>query len=414
MIGLTYERTSQSMPELFENHGIGQANQKHLIVTFFGNPMLRSDGCHVRVLEMLSFLSSSKNFKVTFYSFRDYPVWPWSESHVAGFGKMFPTVNLVLEKWNRRNNVARRVKNLLCSLLPQFAKAIISFAIPGITPEWSKLRMQCQNQIYLVNYVDGLTQLNGINPDRAIVETHDLLFRGYAISNDRPVWCSSVVRRFRKEFALLNTTAMVVVIARNEHVLVELLLNGPEICYVPPHPMSVGNSDESITIEQDLLFLGSGNRKNIRAINAFLLEFRNWRTHPRLIIAGNVSDQIDPDLAQALGVEVAGYVENLPRLYGTVRAVICPVVGTGVNIKVMEALAYGKPVFAHEPVIAALPPDAETCVFPLDEPTVCSLLGDPSRLERVSQAARDYVDSSFIGQSWSDFREKITKLAKGS
>jgi hypothetical protein len=45
------------------------------------------------------------------------------------------------------------------------------------------------------------------------------------------------------------------------------------------------------------------------------------------------------------------------------------------------SLACGKPVFAHEPVIAALPPGAETCVFPLDEPTVCSLLRDPSRLD---------------------------------
>ena len=43
---------------------------------------------------------------------------------------------------------------------------------------------------------------------------------------------------------------------------------------------------------------------------------------------------------------------------------ICPVEGTGANIKVLEALAYGKPVFACESAISGLPPGSEFVCVP--------------------------------------------------
>ena len=74
--------------------------QRAIVVTFFGNPMIRSDGCHIRVLEMLTFLSSV-GFELTLYSFRDYPLWPWSDDHIAEFRNTFPRVELVLDRWSR-------------------------------------------------------------------------------------------------------------------------------------------------------------------------------------------------------------------------------------------------------------------------------------------------------------------------
>ena len=363
--------------------------------------MIRSDGCHIRVLEMLHFLSSV-GFKLTFYSFRDYPVWPWSERHIAEFKSTFPGVELVLDRWTRGADFLRRSKNAICSYCPQVSKTIVGVTIPGMTPEWSKIKRKYPDAMYLVNYVDGLTQLNGINLEHAAVDTHDLLFRGYALEHRKPVWRSSVVHRFRREFSLLNATSMVIAIADNERMIFELMLNSPKVCYVPPRIKPLGNFGEDI-IAADILFLGSANAKNVRGINSFLSEFRKWRTYPRLIIAGNVCDHIDRELAHSVGVDVIGYVEDLSALYRSVRAVICPVEGTGANIKVLEALAYGKPVFACELAISGLPPGSELCVFQLSEQSVGSLLADLAQLTRASKAAIDYIDGPFIRQCWARF-----------
>ena len=357
---------------------IGGVPAKPIVVTFFGNPMIWSDGCHTRVLGVLHFLSSA-GFDLTFYSFRDYPVWPWSDHHVTEFKSMFPSVQLVLDRWSRGANFIRRAKNAVCSFMPKFSAAVVRLTVPGIMPEWSGIKRKHPNAMYLVNYVDGLTQLNGIDLGQAIVETHDLLFRGYGLLHNKSIWCWSMVWRFRREFSLLDATAIVIAVAQNEQVLFEQMLTGPTVCYVPPHIEPVGNPDETAIPTKDILFLGSANEKNIRGINSFLAEYRKWQALPRVLIAGNVSDHVDHKLSQSASIEVRGYVQDLSSLYRSVRAVICPVEGTGVNIKMMEALAYGKPVFACSSAIAALPPGSESCVFPLTEESVRALLADSGR-----------------------------------
>jgi glycosyltransferase involved in cell wall biosynthesis len=397
------------MSDLLVSEPSGRPAQKRIVVTFFGNPMIRSDGCHVRVLEMLHFLSSA-GFELTFYSFQDYPVWPWSDRDIAEFKKTFSGVRLKLDRWGRCADFFRRSKNAICSFMPQVSPVMARLTIPGIMPEWSKIKRDHTDAIYLVNYVDGLTQLNGIDLSRVIVDTHDLLFLAYSIVKDIPVWRSCVLRRFRREISFLDETALVITIALNEKILFDLLLKRGRVCYVPPHMARRAKLKKESATEADLLFLGSSNYKNIRGINSFLSDYCNWQTSSRLIIAGNVSEHIDPEFRELPSIEIKGYVQDLSLLYGCVRAAICPVEGTGVNLKVLEALAFGKPVFACSSAIAGLPPGSETCVFPLTEEAVRTILADRGRLEQASQAALNYVDSSFIHQSWSALHEKLQNL----
>jgi glycosyltransferase involved in cell wall biosynthesis len=396
------------MADLHSNGQTRGARRKTIIVTFFANPMFRSDGCHMRVLGMLRFLSTA-DFDVTFYSFRDYPTWPWSEPHIAEFRDSFPNVRLVLDRWSWLADFVRRSKNAVCSFAPQLSAGLAGMEVPRILPEWSKIKKNHPDAIYLVNYVDGMTQLNGIDPSRTIVDTHDILFRSYSLANGRPIWRSEVLRRLRREISLLDATAMVITIARNEQSLCELMLDGPKVRYVPPHMKPRNDLHGNAAIAADILFLGSANAKNVRGINSFLSTCRHWQTSPRLIIAGNVSDYVDTELIPASSVTVMGYVQDLAALYQSVRAVICPVEGTGLNIKIMEALAFGKPVFASASAIAALPPGSDACVFPLSQDSIRALLADSVKLKQASKAALDYVDSPFIRKAWSDLRDELER-----
>lgn len=386
-----------------------RAVQKRIVMTFFGNPMSRSDGCHTRVLDMLTFLSSI-GFQVIFYSFRNYPIWPWSDNHILEFKRGFSNAILVLDEWTRGVNFVCRLKNAICLLVPGASGALVNLTVPLILPAWSNIKRSHPDAVYLVNYAHGSMQLNGVDLSRTVVETHDLSFRNYALSRNKPIWRSSVVRRLRREMSLLEASAIVISIAANEQAFLELMVKGPKVCYVPPRITRLNSTGGSVITPTDMLFVGSSNIKNIVGINSFLTSYRTWRAHPSLTIAGDVCEYVDHQHIQMPSVKLVGYVSDLPSLYRSVSAVICPVEGTGVNIKIMEALAYGKPVFAFTSASAALPPGSGKCVYPLTEKSVCALLGDAERLQKASQCAFDYVDSPFIRAAWSRLHDELQGL----
>jgi glycosyltransferase involved in cell wall biosynthesis len=147
----------------------------------------------------------------------------------------------------------------------------------------------------------------------------------------------------RRELSILDAARVVLSISRTEHTVFEMLLQSSKIYYLPPNNKAHNEPEPSKARKIDLLFLGSGNNKNVQGINGFLEMYRTWKMKPTLAIAGTVSSHVQVDPVGDSSLSVMGYVENLPSLYESVRAAICPVEGTGVNIKLLEALAYGKP-----------------------------------------------------------------------
>ena len=402
---------SMSMPDSNLHHRGGNA-KKMVIVSFLGNPMPNTDGNLVRICKVLQFLVES-GFNVTFYSFVASTVWPWNEKDERDFRANFPQVSLVRDRWNVWLALVERLKNNLIALAPSFAARIAAVSVPGLTPKWSRLRADYPDAVILLNYVMNATQLNGVEVTRACIETHDLCFRELALNRRQPIWHWDILRRMRRELAILDAAALVLSISRTEHAVFETLLQTPKVCYLPPYnkPRMEPNACNAATI--DLLFLGSGNYKNIRGINSFLEEYRTWKTKPTLAIAGTVSGHVNVDPITDAGVCVMGYVEDLASLYRRARATICPVEGTGVNMKLVEALAYGKPTFASAAGIAALPQGSEECVFPLTEICIQEVLYDAKKLSAAGAAALKYVDSPYIHSLWADFRQVMRDLLNG-
>jgi glycosyltransferase involved in cell wall biosynthesis len=217
----------------------------------------------------------------------------------------------------------------------------------------------------------------------------------------------------RRELSILDAARVVLSISRTEHTVFEMLLQSSKINYLPPNNKPQNEPEPSKAKKIDLLFLGSGNYKNVRGINGFLEMYRTWKLKPTLAIAGTVSSHVQVDPVSDSSVSVMGHVKSLPSLYEGVRAAICPVEGTGVNIKILEALAYGKPSFATRAAIAALPQGSEECVFPLTETCIREMLTDPDKMRAASAAALKYVDSPHIRNLWADFGQALGDLFNG-
>ena len=386
--------------------------KKMVIVSFVGNPMLNTDGNLVRIRNVLQFLVES-DFNVTFYSFVGGSVWPWSANDEIDFRARFPTVSLVRDRRNFWLSLVQHLKSKLTALAPTLTAKIVAVTVPGLTPEWSRLRAEYPDAVFLLNYAMNATQLNGVDLSRACIETHDLWFRALALSRGQPIWHWYIARCMRRELSILDAARVVLSISRTEHTVFETLLQSSKIYYLPPNFKPQNEPKSSKAKEIDLLFLGSGNNKNIRGINGFLEMYRTWKLKPTLAIAGNVSSHVQVHPVSNSSVSILGHVESLPWLYEGVRAVICPVGGTGVNIKIFEALAHGKPAFATRAAIAALPKGSEECVFPLSETCIREVLADPGKLRAASTAALKYVDSPQIRNLWVDFGQALRDLLNG-
>lgn len=141
-----------------------------------------------------------------------------------------------------------------------------------------------------------------------------------------------------------------------------------------------------------LLFMGSVCKSNTDAVavlrDLVLPRVRAEIPDAELILAGPIGELEDQ---AAEGVIALGRVESLPSLYATIDIVVNPVrAGTGLKIKNIEALAYGKPVVTTTLGAAGLQAGAGLVVA--DDATefaaaVVAILRDPSRHAVLAEGA---------------------------
>jgi glycosyltransferase involved in cell wall biosynthesis len=196
----------------------------------------------------------------------------------------------------------------------------------------------------------------------------------------------------RKELGLLSAADVVWCISFSEARYLQESLGPARIRFVPP-TVDPGLGRLNGAPEFDLLFVGSDNRWNANALLRFFDDFASWKSSLSLAVAGNVS--LNPNVraraAGMAGVKLLGFQSDLAALYRRARAAICPVEGTGTKIKVVEALAAERPVFAAPGALTGLAPGYDGCVFPLEEGAIVAILGDREAMQAAKAAARTYA-----------------------
>lgn len=117
----------------------------------------------------------------------------------------------------------------------------------------------------------------------------------------------------------------------------------------------------------NLLFLAGPNGANVEGISGFIAdvlpEIRAAFPEMRLIVGGGVCAALGHPRNDA--VQLVGEVSNLAAFYERGAICVSPVSrGTGLKIKVIEALAYGRLVLAHPHCLDGLPCAHEAPITP--------------------------------------------------
>jgi Glycosyl transferases group 1 len=350
-----------------------------------------SDGSHARVCSLLDRLSDTFG-NVAVYSYDNHPDFPWKPANVEAFRARWPHVELVLEPYTAKLKMLTRLKNLLISIFPNAADRLLQISVRGWSPGFTKLKVE--SQAIFVNYTHGLNQLNGIDPKRCLVDTHDVNFAKWAKITDSSSVSTTSLRKLRGEIAALQPTGAVIAISPSEAAFFRMMLNGSKVFYVSTWtaPRTTVPDAARATPDIDLVFVGSGYIMNSRGLCDMFERHGNWLSRFRIAVCGLVCN--DPDviaLARRFPkLSLLGYVERPGDIYARSKAALSPVDGTGLKMKIMAAMEAGIPAFASAQAFDGLPPGYENSVFPISESSVTGLLASEQRLAEARKAALSY------------------------
>jgi glycosyltransferase involved in cell wall biosynthesis len=335
---------------------------------------------------------------VTLFSFANHPTEPWVETAQLAFEKTFPTVRLVLDTQTALLRWLTFVKNAVTSFIPARARQILGWRYRGASPNYEALAAESSDAIWILNYTDGLTQLNGVSFAQIVIETHDLKFLQVAKRDCKPPFNFRSLLRMRSEIGVLNCASAVIAISPVEAGFFRTVLTGPETYYIPRYGSSaaVRRADRPKEgYRYDLVFVGSEMFQNVRGLSAFLESSKPWLSSLRIAVAGRVCE--DSSIRELIrdwpNVSLLGFVEDLAAVYAASKAAISPVDGTGLKIKATEALSYGLPVFGSRHSIEGLAAGYDRCVFPIERAYIEHLLFDEVALEEAQTAALSYWGS---------------------
>ncbi|MEM7530238.1 MAG: glycosyltransferase family 4 protein [Pseudomonadota bacterium] len=248
--------------------------------------------------------------------------------------------------------------------------------------------------VVIANYVWNLPFARRLSKGApVIVETHDI----QSLRDPEKTGLA-------QEIVALSSADMVIALNRDEAEIFARYLGREHVCLILPAmagPPPASSCEETLSPDTPptALFVGSRNRMNLRGLAWLVSEVwplvRAAVPTARLVLAGDAvrAAQAEGILAQtAAQVDFAGRIQDLGDAYRRASAVAVPVQeGTGISIKTIEAMTYGKAVVSTSPGLRGFPADP---AHPANDDAesfagrLAVLLSDPvarGQAERLSQ-----------------------------
>ena len=376
---------------------VARSGAMRIVVYYNGTFIHLRNGAHARLTSLLQYLVKA-GYSITLFSFENHPTEPWTEAAQSAFKTAFPTIRLVLDTQTALLRCLTSLKNALTSFMPTRAHEIIAWRRRGASPNYEALVTEPGDAVWIVNYADGLTQLNGVPPVPIVVETHDIKFIQVAKKHCRRPFNLRSLLRMRSELGVLNCTAAIIAISPVEAGFFRAIVADSRVFYIPQYPpvAPLRRADRpKAGYRYDLVFVGSDMFQNARGLLAFFEANKTWLGSLRIAVVGRVGENtsIRAFAQMRPQIELLGFVDNLPAVYAASKAAISPVDGTGLKIKAIEALSQGRPVFASRHSMEGLPPGYDHCVFPIERSFFERVLLNNSELEAAQASALAYWES---------------------
>ncbi|WP_312303242.1 glycosyltransferase family 4 protein [Chryseobacterium sp.] len=225
-----------------------------------------------------------------------------------------------------------------------------------------------------------------------IVDTHDWITLNEYYKNKK----LNIGEKFNEEIQNLAFYDKVITISNEEHFIFKSFL-GDKVINIPPS-FPENFETEATRKEYDLIFVGSDNPFNVDALNWFIehvLPLLN--SDIRICVIGRICKRI-PDHDS---IEKFFFVDQLKEFYHKSKVAICPMLGgTGIKIKVVEALSFGIPVVGTDKAVDGFFQKTGNGCQVSDDPQkfadiVMQLISDPVLYEKQKEEAIQFFKNNF-------------------
>jgi GT2 family glycosyltransferase/glycosyltransferase involved in cell wall biosynthesis len=250
-----------------------------------------------------------------------------------------------------------------------------------------------------------------------IIDTHDKFTNRYsildALGKEREFFSCS-----REEEGAYLSRADVVLARRDEEARYFDSISTAKI-FTVPHFEDFNFLEKGINELKVVGIIASCNLINLDIVLSFVDELIRQRPTDwgfRVIIAGEVKTLIDTrNLNHARvyshpHVSFVGFVENINDFYSSVDLIVCPIMsGTGINVKTVQALAYGMPVLATKHASKGIDTSHPYHQFESVENLVTALLKNTYRasdLHELASASKD-IYIKFLNRGMQNFRDAL-------
>lgn len=350
------------------------------VLYFFpGNPLVRSQGNHVRAYTLLQYFNA-KNITLDLIAEADKH---FTEQDVEAL-KSEKLVNQVhfLPK-HKKGGLSYFLKVSIPKLFSKIPKPFdrrqlnqqqaFNNVLQTNTYDKIIVSYSCWIPLVLDNpYLKGATK---------IVDTHDFLTSQFKSRKD-----FKLGNFFEGEMKLLNSVDQVWAISVEEKYLFEQFIKTP--VHLVPHLTT--SKIQSTTKTTDVLYVASENEHNITAAQWFFNKvYPLLETNMSITVVGKINKHIR-DYPNVIKIN---YVEDLSATYNASKVVICPMLsGTGLKIKVVEALSFNLPVVCNTRGVDGLINKVDNGCLVTDNATkfaayITQLLNDSSFYEANKQKA---------------------------
>ena len=373
------------------------------VLYFFPDDITRQTAGNItRALYLLKYFNQ-KGFAVDFVSVIDEKIKNTQQGTQAFFKEQGLNANVYLipRKVGKQNPVyyffRYKLWNLIYYLFAYPLKSNIpTYLTLKIKKEFNKIQAANTYDDIIISYVycAGLiANKNLLKGAKTIIDTHDFItaqFKGKKNFN--------MGITFEDEIERLNTFDEIWAISNEEQYIFNQFCKSPVnlIPFMMDEPLQ--SKKPASEREFDLIYIASDNVHNIKSAKWFFNEvYPLLPKELKIAVIGKINNYI----ADGYVITRIPFAEKLEGYYNNSKIALCPMLqGTGVKIKVVEALAYGLPVVCTSRGTDGLPNKQDNGCMVSDDVSqfaknIMALLQDESLYEHQSHMAKQLFNNSF-------------------
>jgi len=251
-----------------------------------------------------------------------------------------------------------------------------------------------------------------------IVVMHDLLSARAALLRAGGLPPDSREYGIDEEMALLRRADLVAAIQSEEAATVRAHLPGTGVVCAPM-PAVRSRAAERPQVAGRCMFVGTKNTMNLDGLRVLLdhvwPQVRQHVPSATLHVCGRICECIDISYE---GVRLCGVVPDLQAEYDAAEVCVVPIfTGTGMKIKLVEAVGHGRAVVTTSSAVRGLDPAITRCMDIEDTPAgmagaIAGVLAHPDRRRRMEEAARHAAERHLSPRAC--FRPLFDAIAQGS